>query len=353
VSLSRNYSSRLLPVKRLGCNGMRLFISLLQNECTKLLRRRRPQLILAILTVFLAIATWAQYQKSEIQKRESATAHGDWRTEAHDRLDRLEQRANRRRIFTGFSRFLRMESVRLRYHLEHNIDPNQMTGPAMARAFALVASALLLPLLITVLASDLVTGENSAGTIKMLLTRPVARWKILGSKVAAMLVFATVLVGAAAMLSWMIGGVAFGWAGWTAPVFTGFRAGPGGVDLTHVRMAALWLDTLACYGLVWYATVTVGMMAVAFSVFFRSSVGAMGSLMAVLVAGSLMGQMVEDWPPAKWSFPTNLALGQFYSGVPPPVTGMTLVHSILVLGVWAAGVLGVAFVVFSRRDVTA
>jgi ABC-type transport system involved in multi-copper enzyme maturation permease subunit len=98
----------------------------------------------------------------------------------HDRLDRLEQRANRRRIFTGFSRFLRMESVRLRYHLEHNIDPNQMTGPAMARAFALVASALLLPLLITVLASDLVTGENSAGTIKMLLTRPVARWKIRG-----------------------------------------------------------------------------------------------------------------------------------------------------------------------------
>lgn len=330
---------------------MRLCLSLLHNETLKLLRRRRPQFVLAILTLFLGIATWAQAQQRANAQRDAPPR--DWRVAAEQRIEGLERRANRRRIFASVSRFSRFEATRLRYHLQHDIDPGQATGPLSARGFAGIASALLLPLLITVLAADLVTGEASAGTIKLLLTRPVARWKILLSKLAVMAVFATLLVAAAALLSWAFAGLVYGWRGWRAPVFSGFRVGADGSDLSSVRMVPLWLDTLAAYGLAWYATLAAGTVAVAFSVFFRSSVAAMGALIAVLVAGVLLGQMTSDWEPARWSFPANLPLPQFYSGVPPPVAGMTLGHSVAVLAGWSALAFGVALAVFSRRDVKA
>jgi ABC-2 type transport system permease protein len=336
----------------------RLAFALLHNELLKLSRRRRPELVFVVLAAFLAISTWAQHRQQEARRGEAA-AQGrvvtptSWRAETERRIGDLERRASRRRFFVNVNRMARFEAARLRYHLAHDIDPGRQTGPLLSRAFAALGSMLLLPLLITVLAADLVSGEASAGTIKMLLTRPVARWKILSAKLAAMAVYATLLVGASALLSWAISGLVFGWRGWSAPVFTGFRFGSETVDLTGVRMAPLWLDTLASYGLGWVSTLTVGTIAVTFSVLFRSSVGAMGTMMATLVAGSLLGGMAQDWTPAMWLFPTNLGLPQLYSGVPPPVIGMTLLHSVLVLAAWSLAAVGTALYVFERRDVTA
>jgi ABC-2 type transport system permease protein len=332
---------------------VRLWAALLYNEVLKLLRRRRPQLVLLLLVAILGISTWAQERQLANQRSEAgAAAEGsDWRARVETRIDALERGAQRRRIFVGFTRFQRFEAGRLRYHLAHGLDPNRQTGPLFARGFAALASTLLLPLLVTVLAADVVTAESSAGTMKMLLTRPVARWKVLASKLAAVLLLASLLVVAAAVLSWAIGGLAFGWRGFGAPVFTGFRSTGDGVDTAGVRMAPLWLDTLAAYGLAWLTAVCVAALAVTLSVLFRSSVGAMGTLMAVLIAGTLLGQLAADWQPAKWLFPTNLALAQFYSGTPPPVDGMTVGHAAAVLAAWAAAALAVAFAVFQRRDV--
>jgi ABC-2 type transport system permease protein len=78
----------------------------------------------------------------------------------------------------------------------------------------------------------------------------------------------------------------------------------------------------------------------------------MGTLMAVLIAGTLLGQLAADWQPAKWLFPTNLALAQYYSGAPPPVDGMTVGHAAGVLVCWATAALALAFAVFARRDVS-
>jgi ABC-2 type transport system permease protein len=330
---------------------MRLFLDLVQNESLKLVRRRRPQLVLVILVLFLAIATWAQHRQVENARAESSG--GDWRAQAESRIDALERGAQRRHVFAGFTRFQHFEAARLRYHLERGIDPNRETGPLFARGFATVAASLLLPLLIAVLASDLVTGEVRGGTIKMLLTRPVARWKVLASKVVAAALFASLLVTLAGVLAWAIGGVAFGWGGWSAPVLTGFRSTADGADMSGVRMAPLWIDALAAYGLAWLGALAVVALAVTFSVLFRSSVGAMGTLMAILVAGTLLGQLATDWWPAKWIFPTNLPLTQLYSGAPPPVDGMTVGSAAAVLAVWSVVSLSLAFAVFERRDVTA
>jgi len=330
---------------------LRLWLALIHNETLKLLRRRRPHLVLAVLVAFLSVGAWAQQRALEAARAESGG--GDWRAQTASRIEALERGARRRRVFASFTRFQRFEAARLRYHLERGIDPGQQTGPLFSRGFAALASTLLFPLLVTVLGADLVTGERAAGTIKMLLTRPVARWKVLASKVVVLVLFASLLVAAGALLSWAIGGVVFGWRGWGAPVFTGFRFTADGVDTSAVRVAPLWIDALACYGLAWLGTVAVGAMAVTFSVLFRSSVGAMGTLLAILIAGSLLGALTSDWAPARWLLPTNLSLPQLYSGAPPQVQGMTVGHAAAVLAAWTVASLAVAFAVFVRRDVTA
>jgi ABC-2 type transport system permease protein len=326
-----------------------MMLPLLENETLKLIRRRRPQLVLIVLTIFLAISTWAQLRREQQSRRNDS---GDWRARTEQRIHELERRAQRRRIFVGFTRSLQFEAVRLRHHLERGIDPNAQTGPLFSRAFALVASAVLLPLLVTLLAADLVSSERSTGTIKMLLTRPVARWRVLAAKLAAMALFATLLVAAGAVLSWLVGGLAFGWRGWSAPVLTGLRAGADGVDLSDVRLAPLWLDTLAVYGLAWLGTLVTGAVAVTFSVLFKSTAASLGTLAAMLASGALLTQIGDDWELTRWVFMTNLPLPQYYAGVPPPVASMTLGGSAAVLAAWGAAAVAVAMIVFSRRDVT-
>jgi ABC-2 type transport system permease protein len=342
---------------------MSAFLGLCENETLKLLRRRRPQLVLTVLTVFLAISVWAQFRQLENNRRNDGITEtgrtpapedpNAWRAQVERRMHDAERRARQRRIFVSWTRVQQFEAARLRYHLERDINPNRQTGPLYSRAFAVLASTLLLPLLVTVLGADLVSSETSAGTIKMLLTRPVARWRVLASKYAVMAGFATLLVAAAAVLSWAIAGFAFGWRGFSVPVLTGFRFGPGGVDLTAVRAAPLWLDTLATWGLTWLGAMVVGVLATTCSVLFKSTAAAMGVFIAVLAGGTLLGQLASEWEVARWLFVTNLPLAQFYSGVPPPVTGMTLGHSVAVLLVWAVGAGGLGLWLFSRRDVVA
>ena len=329
---------------------MASFLGLMENESLKLVRRKRPQLVLAVLTIFLAISVWAQHQR---QSRRPPDDQRNWRAVVEKRIHDAERRARQRRIFVGFTRMQQFEAARLRYHLERDINPNVQTGPLYSRAFAVLASTLLLPLLVTVLCADLVSSEARTGTIKMLLTRPVARWKVLAAKLSVMGLFTTLLVAAAALLSWLIAGFAYGWRGWDAPMLTGFRFGLEGVDLAAVRAAPLWQDTLAVWGLAWYSSLVVGIIATVFSVLFKSTAGAMGTFIAVVAAGTLLGQVATDWELARWIFPTNLALPQFYTGVPPPVAGMSLGESVLTLGLWAAAAVAIGTWVFSRRDVTA
>jgi ABC-2 type transport system permease protein len=136
----------------------------------------------------------------------------------------------------------------------------------------------------------------------------------------------------------------------------GFRLGPGaagGFDLTGVRMVPLWQDTFAAWGLAWFSALAVGSITLLLSVVFRSAAAAMGTMMATLVGGTILSRVASDWDGAKWFFVTNLPLPDFYAGLPTPFEGMTLAFSVWVLLAWAAASLAAAFLLFTRRDVTA
>jgi ABC-2 type transport system permease protein len=324
------------------------FAALVENEVLKLWKRRRFRLALLILVALVGLIVFA-----ETRGRQRFSGGRDWRIETQERIARMQNWVRSGRLPESQQRWVRFEIARLQYHLDRNIDPEALSGPLFARGFANVASYLLLPVLALVFASDIVSSEFTEGTIKLLLTRPVSRRRVLSSKLAALglAITLTVLLGGA--VAYLFGGIAHGFAGWGAPVLTGFRLAGGTLDAASVRSVLLWKDALLVFGLAWFATLAVGAIAFLTSVILRSTAASMGTMFAALIAGTILPRVAPSWEAQKYLFVTSLPLPDYYSGSPPPIAGMTVTSSVLVLALWGAGALLLAFVVFIRRDVLA
>src|SRR5262249_45927277 len=245
------------------------------------------------------------------------------------------------------------EIARLQYHVDRDTNPDAITGPLFVRIFANASSYLLLPLLALVFGSDIVSSEFSQGTIKILLTRPVSRASVLASKLLALSLAITLMVLTGGVVAYVFGGAAFGYRGWEAPVLTGFRFSGDAFDVATVRALPLWKETILVFGLAWFASQTVGALALLTSVLLRSTAAAMGTMFAALIAGTILPRVAPSWEAQKHLFVTNLPPPAYYSGSPPPIPGITVGFAVAVLAIWAAAALAAAFAVFVRRDVLA
>jgi ABC-2 type transport system permease protein len=324
------------------------FLPLVENEVLKLWKRRRFRLVLLILVALIGTIVFAQSQG-----RERFRSRKDWRIDTQERVARMRNWLRQGRMPDSQRSWMQFEIERLQYHLERDIDPEAVSGPLFTRGFANAASYLLLHLLSIVFAADVVSSEFSQGTIKLLLTRPVGRKRVLASKLVALLlaIGLTVLLGG--VVAYLFGGLAYGYKGWAAPVLTGFRQTAGTFDPTAVRAVPLWQDAIVVFGLAWFATAIVGVIGFLTSVLLRSTAASMGTMFAALILGTILPRLAPTWAFQKYLFPTNLPLPDYYSGSPPPIPGMTLPFSVVTLGIWGVVALVAAFAVFVRRDVLA
>ncbi len=322
-----------------------MFLALVQNETLKVLRRKRFALVVGILFAILAVVGYSQYRQLNWR------AHRNWRADIQQRIAAYQNTLRRARINENWQRSLRAEINRLQFYLDHDIEPDRPTAPLFVRSFANVAGFLLLPLLIAVLGSDIVSAESAEGTDKLLLTRPVRRWKVLAAKLVTLWIFATLTLLCGALISYAVSAAILPRGGWTAPTFTGFQVARGAFRFDAVRQLPLWKDTLIAYGLEWYALITVATIALMLSVLFRTSAAAIGTMLAALIGGTILTRISPDWTTGKYLFVGALPLADYYTGQPPPYEEMTMAFCIALLGVWAVGAVIVAFVIFTRRDV--
>src|ERR1700686_1570282 len=277
-------------------SSLNMFVPLVQNETLKILRRRRFALVIGILLAILAIVTYSQYRQLR------SHANRNWRPEIQQRIANYQNRVRQGRINENFSRSIRAEINRLQFYLDHDIEPDRPTAPLFVRNFANVAGFLLLPLLIAVLGSDIVSAENAEGTDKLLLTRPVRRWKILTSKLITLWIFATLTLLCGALLAYSVSAPVLPRAGWSAPTFTGFQVTRGAFSFDAVRQLPLWKDTLIAYGLEWYALLCVASISLMLSVLFKSSAASIGTMLASLIGGTILTRVSPDWTAGKYLF---------------------------------------------------
>ncbi|MBT2648682.1 ABC transporter permease [Peribacillus simplex] len=323
--------------------------NLIQNEMMKLLAKKRLIIIGIIVGILVLMFTYAQYKQVEEQREKLGT--DDWRAALQQQIIDTQNRLGSNRMLDEWREQLQVSLKQQQYYLDHDINPSEPGAATFTRMFLENAIDLFIPLLIMIVASDMVSSESSQGTIKLLLTRPVERWKILLSKYVTLLLSVSIIVAMTALLSYLLSGIVFGYQGWGAPVITGFELNGADVDVSQVRLVEQWKFLLMDLGLVWLVAVVVGTLSFMLSVLVRSTPAGMGIMLAALISGAILNNMVSSWESAKYFFMVNLKLTAYISGTAPPIEGMTLLSSVITLLVWWALALIVSFTVFTRRDV--
>lgn len=329
--------------------GVTPLAKLVQNEMMKLLAKKRLLVIALIIGVLVVLFTYAQYKTTQTQREKLGTS--DWRTILQQQIIDTQNRLGSSRLSAEWKKQLQITLQQQQYYLDHDINPTEPGAPTFIRIFLENSIDLFLPLMVMVIASDLVSSEYSQGSIKLLLTRPIRRWRVLMSKYITLLLAVSLIVAIAVILSYLISGVVFGYKGWQTPILTGFTVNNDGLNTAGVRLIDLWQYLLMDAGLVWFVALVVGTLSFMLSVLIRSTAAGMGVMLAALISGAILSNMVSSWHSAKYLFMVNLRLTDYLKGSPPPIEGMTLSFSMVVLFVWWAAALVVAFAVFTKKDV--
>lgn len=323
-------------------------LPLIKNETIKIIKKKRFYVILLILLVLVPVFTYAQMRSAE-QTRDKFK--GDWRLEVQQQITDNENSLGSDRVPDEWKKFRKIFVQQLQYYLEHDVNPNEPNGVTFTREFMANSITLFIPLLIMAIASDIVSGERTSGTIKMLLTRPVKRWKVLLSKLITLYMFSSLIIVSAFVIAYLISGAVFGYKGFEFPVFTGFRIQGSDVDMSAVHAVPQWQYLLMEGGLIWFVSLVVASLAFMVSVLVRSTAASIVVMMAALIAGTILTNMASAWKSAKYLFMVNLELTDYLSGTPAPIEGMNLAFSLAVLSVWAIAAIVISFLVFTKRDI--
>ncbi|WP_071784177.1 ABC transporter permease [Paenibacillus antibioticophila] len=323
-------------------------IGLVRNETEKMIRKKRFYVVLLVLLVLVPVFSYAQMKQAESKREKYGT---DWRREVQQAITDNQNSLGSDRVPEEWKKYRQVYIQQMKYYLEHDVNPAAPGGVTFTREFLDNAATLFIPLLIMGLGSDIVSAERTTGTIKMLLTRPVRRWKILLSKLITLLMFVSLTVLAVFVICYLISGMFFGYKGFQLPVFTGFRLDGASVDLSSVHAVPQWTYLFMQAGLIWYVGVVVAILALMVSVLVRSTAASIIIMMSSLIAGNILTNMASAWTSAKYLFMVNLGLTDYLAGTPVPIEGMSLGFSLLVLGIWAACSLVVSFLVFTKQDI--
>lgn len=326
---------------------MSSLLPLIQNETMKIWKKKRFFVILLILAILIPIFTYAQMRMAMNNEEKFS----DWRNQVIQQINDYQNALTSDRIPEEFKKYRQIMVQQLTYYLENDVNPSAPNAVTFTRGFVNNAVTLFIPLLVLAIGSDLVSGERSSGTIKMLLTRPVRRWKILLAKLIALIFYISLTMLSTLVLCYAISGVFFGYGGWQLPVFTGFQINGAEVDSSSVRAVPHWLYIMMQAGLAWFSALIVGLLALMVSVLVRSTAASIVTMMATIIAGTILANMASSWDAAKYIFSVNLQLTSYLDGSPPPIEGMTLLFSIGVLSVWGLAALIVLFGVFTKQDI--
>jgi ABC-2 type transport system permease protein len=315
----------------------------------KVVRKKRLFIITAIIAVLVSLFTYAQMKELKSLQEQLGTT--DWRSQLQQEIIDTQNRLSSSGMSEEWQKYLKIRLSQQQYYLDNDINPTAPGAPTFMRMFIENSIDLLLPLMVMVVAADLVSSEASGGTIKLLLSRPVKRWKILLSKYIALILSISFITLAIGILSYLISGLVLGYGGWTMPVLTGFIVQGEELITDNVHLVDQWQYILMELGLVWFVAIVVGTLTFMLSVLMRSTAAVMGVMLAALISGAILANMVSSWESAKYFFMVNLRLTDYIRGMAPPIDGMTLGFSMTVLAVWAAVGLFVSFFVFTKRDI--
>ena len=312
-------------------------LNLIRNEWMKLWHKKATWIMLAMLLLILigisGIMDWVQSNYEQPQNQPT------WEEDQAGNQAYLTAELANPDIDETTKKQLEEELAISQYRLDENL------APLSGREQSIVDSNMMLVLVIlfsVIVAAGIVASEFSQGTIKMLLSRPVKRWKILTSKYLTTLLFALVLTLVSFAASLIAGYL--------------FYDSSGGAILDYRNGAVVevsyWGRVFALYALQFVGVVVYITFAFMIGSVFRSSSLAIGLSIFLVFVGPNIVFFLSRYEIVKYIMFTHTDLTGFVTGN-VFVPDITWALSITVLTVYMLLFLIISYWSFTKRDVTA
>ncbi|WP_052339727.1 ABC transporter permease [Gorillibacterium massiliense] len=311
-------------------------LNLMKNEVQKQYRRPRTWvmygLLLVIIVGLLALIKFDKPRENTTWQQtvqQQTTSYQEW-VKDENSTQRQKDYYNKHILINN-------------YRLEHNIAPpdKDLWGSVLDMAQMVIFIAILT----SIVAADIVAGEFSTGTIKLLLIRPSVRSKILLSKYLSVLLFSLTMLIVLFAGSFIVAGIFFGFGASGAP----FLAVSGG----QVVERSMLVHALAEYGLNCVSLIMLVTVAFMISTVFRSSSFAIGLSVGLLFINQILVALLGRYEWFRYYLFANTDLSVYLDGGTPLQAGMTMGFSIAVLVVYFVLMNLLSWTIFNKRDVAA
>ncbi|MFK5706790.1 MULTISPECIES: ABC transporter permease [Lysinibacillus] len=312
-------------------------LKLIQNEWMKLWHKKGTWAMVAMLIlVILVPAGITKYYEVK------SPTEGSWQDIEQEAIQSYKETLAREDLTEEDKAYFQEQMAISEYRLA-NDAPSQKDS-SLASFMSFTSGMLTLVTLFTVItAASIVSSEFSTGTIKMLLTRPMSRAKVLTSKLLTTFLFGLLLYVVNVVVSALIGLILFGMG--------------TGVELEMVNgqvvEKAVWSDLAYHYLLSGGDFVMSTLFAFLIGSVFRSSSLAIGLTMFLSFTGGMIVMFLSRYDIVKYIWLTHSDLTQYEHGGGSMIADVTLPFSLTVLAIYAVVFLVISYSTFMKRDVTA
>lgn len=312
-------------------------LKLIQNEWMKLWSKKATWIMTGLLVVailgMLGLTKWIDTMSNYDEP--------DWKTSVQGELTITKEQLGTTTLVDSERERLEDKEKVLEYRLANSIEP--LTGNSRESMIMNSGGIGSIAVLLTVIvAAGIVASEFTQGTIKMLLSRPAKRWKILTSKYVTVILFGILLMLIGFIVS-ILGAYLF------------FQSGQGqelvwnGKEVLEVSVWGKGLYILLLsFGNV-FVTATFAFM---IGSVFRSSSLAIGLSLFIYFMGSTLVMLLAKYEVVKYIVFTHMDL-TIYETDFRIVEGITMSFSLAVLAVYIVIFLIISYTTFIKRDITA
>ncbi|ULQ56373.1 ABC transporter permease [Flavihumibacter rivuli] len=198
------------------------------------------------------------------------------------------------------------------------------------------------PLLIALVAGDLVAGEANMGTLRLLITKPVSRTELMFSKFLASVVYTMMLLVWMAILSLLVSVLVFG---------LGDLMILKSEEVVVLNKADVLWRYFAAFGFAAIAMTTVAALSFLLSIFAENSIGPIVTTMSVIIVFTILTTMdIPVFNKIKPFLFTTHMIGWkgFFDA---PVVWESVLTSAGVLVLHIIVFVGAAIAIFRRKDI--
>lgn len=308
-----------------------------KNEWIKMWSQKNAWIMLAILVALISFVTGMnKYYDTDSSTKEA-------RTEANEELVAYYNESLTMEGVTEQDKKYYQDEIKMaEYRLANDLPAPDSMRFDEHMDMSIGLTMMMTSIFTVVIAAGIVSAEFGTGTIKMLLTRPVARWKILLSKLVASILYGLLLFAAGIVFAIILGLVLFGTESTTVLSIVDGQVIQNAVENQFV-------ETIL-YGLA--SMIMTILFAFMIGSLFGSSTLAVSLSLFILLMGSTATMFIAQYDFAKYIWFAN-DLSYYAPGSMPMIEGLTFGFSLIVNIIYGIVFLVITFWYFMKRDVTA